>query len=405
MKQDILKGVRVIDFTTYVAAPAATRILADWGADVIKVEGSGGDLYRSFGASLDSPIEEDKNPLYLLKNCNKKGVGLNVKSSEGLEAMYKLIETSEMFITNVRMKSLKKLGLDYETLHAKFPKLVYGYISGYGMFGDESNRPGFDITTFWARGGLMVDLPPTGQTPISIPSGVGDNATGLALLAGVCAALIKARSTGKGEMIIASLYNTAIYVSDLMITSTQYGDKYPKSRYEVSHPLMNTYRTKDNEWIAFAMLQYENMFPKLCRVLSLDKYIEDKRYNNIAAVKQGTNIADFCGILEDAMAKFDSDYIVKAFAENDLTFERCRYFRELANDAQALANNYLTKVTFKDGTSVQFPSDPVQFANNEPIDINPAPAIGENNRELMLEVGYSLDQIKSMENSGVLVNK
>ena len=405
MKPDILKGIRVVDFTTYVAAPAATRIMADWGADVIKVEAPGGDLYRGYGAQMDSPIDEDKNPIYLLKNCNKKGLGLNLKNPEGMEAMHKLIASAEIFVTNVRMNSLKNLGLDYETLHAKYPKLVYGFCGGYGLYGEESGRPGFDIVTFWARGGMMADLPPIGHPPISIPSGVGDNATGLALLCGCMAALIKARATGMGEMVVASLYNTAIYVSDLMITSTQFNDKFPKSRYAVGHPLSNTYQTKDGEWFAFAMLQYEKMFPKLCKVLGLDQYAEDERYCTLKTVKTENHVEEFCKILEEAMAKYDSAYITKEFSANDLTFERCHHFSELSSDKQALENHYLKEYTFKDGSTVQLPADPVQFMSNEIVDIDPAPAVGEHNDEILAGLGYSAAQIAAMMESGAIVDK
>ena len=405
MKPDILKGVRVVDFTTYVAAPAATRIMADWGADVIKVEGAGGDLYRGYGAQMNSPIEEEKNPIYLIKNCNKKGLGLNLKNPDGLEAMYKLVETADIFVTNVRMKSLKNLGLDYETLHAKNPKLVYGFCGGYGLYGEESDRPGFDIVTFWARGGMMADLPPVGHPPISIPSGVGDNATGLALLAGCLAAMHKAKETGNGEMVVGSLLNTAYYVSDLMVASTQYGDKFPRSRYEVGHPLSNTYQTKDGDWFAFAMLQYEKMFPKLCKVLGLDEYAEDERYCTLANVKTENHIEEFCRILEEAMAKYETAYIEEQFTANDLTFERCHHFSELATDKQGVANHYVTDFTFKDGSKVTIATDPVQFMSCETVDIDPAPAVGEHNEQILTELGYTAEQLKAMAESGAIVDK
>lgn len=403
MKPDLLKGVRVVDFTTHVAAPTCTRIMADWGADVIKVEGAGGEAWRSFGPSLNTPAEEEKNPLFYLENANKRGLGLNLKKPEGKEAMLKLIATADIFVTNVRMKSLVKLGLDYETLHEMFPKLVWGHVSGYGLYGEEASRPGFDIVAYWARGGMMCDIPPKGCPPISVPSGVGDKTTGLALLAGVCGALLKARQTGVGEKICTSLYNTAIFANGLMVTSAQYGDVYPKSRYAPSTPLMNSYCSKDGEWFTLALLNYDVMYPKLCKVLGLDDLAADPRYCSVAGVKEGTNIEDCCKILEDAFAKFDSAYLTEAMTEQDLTFERCRHFWEISKDPQAHANNYFNTVTFSDGTTAELPATPVHFQGNDQLPCEPAPVLGQHNVEVLKELGYTEEQIAAMEQDGAVV--
>lgn len=403
MNPDLLKGVRVVDFTTHVAAPACTRIMADWGADVIKVEGKGGEAYRVFGASLSTPIDDDMNPLFQLENANKRDIGLNLKTPDGMEAMLKLIGTADVFITNVRMKSLEKLGLDYETLSAKFPKLVWGHVSGYGLYGDEAARPGFDIVAYWARGGLMCDMPPKGNPPLSVPSGVGDHTTALALLGGVCAALLKAKTTGKGEKICTSLYNTAIYASGLMVTSSQYGDHYPKSRYEPSTPLMNSYCSKDGEWFTLALLNYEVMFPKLCEVLELGGLAEDPRYCNVAAVKKDGNNEALCRLLEEGFAKFDSAYLNEEMTKRDLTFERCRHFHEISKDPQAHANFYFNEFTYPDGSTVQLPATPVHFQGNEALPCGPAPKLGEHNMEVLGELGYTPEQIEAMEQSGAAV--
>ena len=145
MKPDLLKGVRVVDLTTYAAAPGAGRMMADWGADVIKVEGFSGDPMRQFGDQMGVPATTDENPIWELENGNKRGVAFNLKTEKGLESMMKLLATADIFITNVRMKSLEKMGLDYESLAPKFPKLVWGHISGYGVYGKEAPRPGDDV--------------------------------------------------------------------------------------------------------------------------------------------------------------------------------------------------------------------------------------------------------------------
>lgn len=143
MKPDLLKGIRIVDFTTYVAAPGAGRIMADWGADVIKVEGLTGDPMRSFGLQMGIPANDDVNPIWELENGNKRGITLDLKNPKGMEVMMKLLESADGITTNVRLGSLKKMGLDYETLAKKFPKLVWGHVSGYGIYGEEAPRPGY----------------------------------------------------------------------------------------------------------------------------------------------------------------------------------------------------------------------------------------------------------------------
>ena len=251
----------------------------------------------------------------------------------------------------------------------------------------------------------MCDAPPTGCPPMSVPSGVGDHTTALALLGGVCAALLKARQTGKGEKICTSLYNTAIYANGLMVTSSQYGDKFPKSRYEPSTPLMNSYSSKDGEWFTLALLNYEAMFPKLCIVLALGDLASDKRYDCVSSVKKNGNTEALCRILEEAFAKFDSVYLTKEMTKQDLTFERCRHFWEISQDPQAHANNYFNSVTYPDGTSVQLPATPVQFSINAPLRCGPAPRLGEHNVEVLSELGYTFEQVAVMEDTGVAVKR
>ena len=172
MKPDLLKGIRIVDFTTYVAAPGAGRIMADWGADVIKVEGLTGDPMRSFGLQMGIPANDDVNPIWELENGNKRGITLDLKNPKGMEVMMKLLESADGMTTNVRLGSLKKMGLDYETLAKKFPKLVWGHVSGYGIYGEEAPRPGYDVVSFWARGGFLADTPTIGHPPMTTPFGV-----------------------------------------------------------------------------------------------------------------------------------------------------------------------------------------------------------------------------------------
>ena len=165
----VLKGIKVVELANYAAAPAAARILADWGADVIKIEGPAPDPIRGYSVSMGMPNTREESPIYQFENANKRGIALNLKSPEGMEALHKLLETADVFISNTRLQSLKKLGLDYETLHAKFPKLVWAHVNGFGTEGPEANKPGFDITAFWSRSGALLDVTQPGYAPNIFP--------------------------------------------------------------------------------------------------------------------------------------------------------------------------------------------------------------------------------------------
>ncbi len=152
MKGDLLNGIKIVDFTTYAAAPCSARILADWGADVIKVEGASGDPMRGFGVNMaQTPYTDDENPVWEYENGNKRGIVLDLKNPKGMEAMHKLLSEADAFVSNVRLGSLEKLGLTYEALHEKYPKLVVGHISGYGLFGKDAPRPGYDVVSSGQR--------------------------------------------------------------------------------------------------------------------------------------------------------------------------------------------------------------------------------------------------------------
>ena len=174
MQADLLKGIKIVDFTTYAAAPCSVRMLADWGADVIKVEGFSGDPMRAFGANLgDTPYTEEENPVWEYENGNKRGISVDLKTEKGMELMRKLLSEADAFVSNVRAASLDKLGLSYEKLHEKYPKLVVGVISGYGLYGKDAPRPGYDVVAFWAKGGALIDMSPDGKAPVTAPYACG----------------------------------------------------------------------------------------------------------------------------------------------------------------------------------------------------------------------------------------
>lgn len=402
MKNELLKGIKIIDLTTFAAAPGAGKIMADWGAEVIKVEGLSGDPMRKFGDQMFTPATDDENPIWELENGNKRGVTINLKNEKGMEIMLKLLESADAFITNVRISSLKKMGLDYESLAPKFPKLVWGHVSGYGLYGPEAPRPGYDVISYWARGGSLIDTSPIGHPPMTAPYGVGDHTASLVLLGGVLGALMQAKRTGQGEKVEVSLYGTAAWVNSLMVISAQYGDTWPKDRYLPSSPLSNTYQCKDGEWITMTVIAYERYWKAFCEALEIPELIDDERFSTLLAAKQPENCKLLCKYLEDAFAKKESTYWIERLRAADMAFERSSHYSDVAKDAQAIANHYVEPFTTRNGNTVMLPMSPVQFKLNEAPDLKPAPLLGEDNVPVLKELGYSDEEIASLQADKVI---
>lgn len=401
---EVLSGIKIVELGAYAAVPAATRMFADWGADVIKVESHSGDPMRSFGAGCSCPIADDENPIWQVLNGNKRSITLNLKTAEGKKVLFKLLEQADAFVTNTRIESLKKMGLDYDSLKERFPKLVWGHMSGYGLYGPDHAQPGFDVVSYWARGGASVDVAPAGGYPLSNTAGLGDNTCALALASGVLAGILKAKMTGKGEMVCASLFGTSIWTGSLMITSTQdkYGDKYPKTHYEPQHPLNHSYRCKDGEWIAICILDYRRYFARLCEIVGHPEYAENPRFNTIPECRKPENMPFFIDLLDQAFLQKNREEWCRLFEENDIAHGRLLHFNEVSKDEQAWANHYLHDFEFPNGERAAIPATPVQFQRNEEFVDRLAPALGGNSLEILNQLGYSAAEIDHLKEIGAV---
>ena len=238
-----LEGIRIVELGTHVAVPLATRILTDWGAEVIKVESPNGEAYRMMGMVFGLPATEEFNVMFHALNANKKSICIDLKEDGGVDTLLKLIETADIFITNTRMKSLKKLGLDYESIKEAYPELIYAHFSGYGSQGDEKDRPGFDVASFWARGGALIEWMYQESVPNRPFYGFGDAATSTMMATGLLNSLYSRRDTGKGEYLELSLLGSALWynTTGLLLGQPQFGHSYPASRYVPMDPMAPIY--------------------------------------------------------------------------------------------------------------------------------------------------------------------
>jgi len=404
-----LEGYRVLDFSTYAAAPICAMTLADWGAEVIKVEPLTGDAFRFFGLIMRCPVKEDDNIQFELDNRNKRGIALDLKSREGKEIIHRLLKAADVLVTNYRPKGLKNLELDYESVSARYPRLVYAYLNGYGDAGPEKDKPGFDLAAYFARSGILVEMPEPGSPPIPPLAGFGDHPTGTFLAGGICAALLHRERTGKGCKVQTALFNAALWNLGLNVATANNNAHLPEeeqekikaSRKRPRTALMNTYRTKDNRWITVMALEYDRYWkPFAEKVIQRPDLVEDPRFQNQMATFQHTE--ELTAMVDQEFQKYTKDELVQRMKMADIVCEVNQRWREMKEDVQALENGFIIEHRMPSGRKEWVVGNPVKFNGEKTSLRRYAPKLGEHNDEILSELGYSREEIKSLRDKKVI---
>ena len=399
--QKPLEGIRIIELANYVAGPIVGRICADMGAEVIKIEGRGGDAWRATAAG-HTKTEYDENPLFDLFNVGKKSLSLNLKAAEGKAIFFRLLEKADILITNTRQQSLVKLGVDYDSLKDRFPRLIYATLTGYGYKGPDCNAPGFDNIAFWSRPGFSADMTidEPGSYPVNSRYAMGDTIAGTTLFGAVMTALYQRERTGKGDFVTMSLYNAGIwaFAGSIVMAEKPYEHRFPEIR-NMGIAMNLAYRCADNEWVRCTIFEFERYGEKFFRALDVSEKMAEMGINSL---KQTMDRADeLVPIYEKCFIKKTSDEWLKIFAELDIVCGRLNHFSDVLTDEQAWANEYLQRYRCTNGAERVLPTCPVRLASQGAFALGGPVMYGADNQEILTGLGYVPEEIRRMEEKGV----
>ena len=401
----MLEGIRVVELATYIAAPAAAGIMADWGAEVIKVEPLQGDAIRGMFKNV-SAANVEGNPIFDMDNRGKRGLAVDLRNPQGAEALKKLVLSADVFITNVRPGGLARAGLDWATLHAEKPELIYASVTGYGLTGEEKDRPGFDMAAFWARSGVANLTAPKGSDPFPLRVGQGDHTTGLATLNGILGALFERTRTGKGRLIEASLLRTGIYsIASDMAIQLRYGRiASTKGRTEAVNALNNFFQCACGTWLCLLTRHSGDIFGPIARAIGRPELAEDERF--LTAKSRRANAEVLVTILDEEFSKHDIAEWGRRLDEQDVVWAPVQTLAQVTEDKQAEAAGVFVEIPDGEGGSGKSVAGPVRLPNEDGTTEDkvrgPAPAIGQHTEEILRELGYDDAGIASMRDAGAI---
>ena len=397
-----LEGVKVLELATFVAVPACARYLADLGAEVIKIESLTGDPLRYTAVNEGRPDDELEQTSYDLDNAGKKCIALNTKDPAGRKVLDELLAQADIFVTNWRQPALERAGLDYETLKAQYPKLVYGIVSGYGEKGPDKDLPGFDFTSFFARGGVLGTMFDKDSVPLTPIAGFGDHQVAMNLASGLIAALYKVEKGGNGDKVIVSLLHSALWDIGIMLQSAQYGHpstQYPISRKHIANPLQMAHRTRDGRWLQIAVPRYDFHYPKFVPLIGREDLIDDPRFYPQSNLQE--NLEEFYDILVKGFAEKDLEEWKQILTEADIPFAVAQTWNEVLVDEQAWASDCLYAMEYPTGNTRTLVRTPVMFTEAGLPPYVRGPYLGEHTREILTDLGYTAEQVDSMLAAGV----
>ena len=405
---NVMEGVRVLEVAAWTFVPAAGAVMADWGADVIKVEHpNGGDPQRGLIASGLIPGGASAvNYIIEQPNRGKRSIGLDISTDEGREVLYRIAATSDVFLTSFLPSVRQKLKIDLEHIRAINPNIVYVRGSGQGALGPESDRGGLDGASYWARGGIANALTPAGSDwPIAPRPAFGDLPGGMTIAGGIAAALFSRERTGVPPVVDVSLLGFAMWTLSPDIVASKLFGKDPLAqmrgpREKNPNPLVGQYRTKDDRFLSLMMLQPDRFWPEACERLGRPDLIDDPRFST--GLARYENREECIRLFDEIIGSRTLDEWREAFQGMKGVWAPVQTALELYDDPQVAPNGYIVDVKRDDGVEFPLVANPVMF-DEETYALKAAPEHGQHTEELLLELGYSWEDIIAHKESGAVL--
>ncbi|HUP23158.1 MAG TPA: CoA transferase [Thermoanaerobaculia bacterium] len=396
-----LSGLRVIDAATMVMVPSAAVVMADFGADVIKVEPPQGDLNR-VGHLIPGMPTLDFEYCFFQDNRNKRSLALDLRHPRGRDAMHRLVRDADVFFTNTRARALERLGLDWETLRTINPRLIYAHGTGYGDLGQEANKPGYDAVCYWSRSGLENTMFPVEGWLGPIPYGSGDHPTGMALLAAVMIALYRRDRTGEGCRVTTSLLASGAWSNATVIQARLLGATFhPKRpRHDPLNFAAVYYLSADQRPFKFTIIDHDAGWPKLCRAAGLTELIDDPRYATKVARAQVNG--ELVAHLDGSFAAHDLDHWRHRFEAHDVPFSILSTYDDIVEDEQMVENDVFVEIEDERRGRVRTVNTPIALDGCAKETPRRAPRLGEHSRDVLTEAGFTAEDIASMVAEGVV---
>lgn len=395
-----LEGIRVVDLGFWVAGPATAGILADWGADVVKIEPPSGDPLRGVYMQAGG-IEVSINPAFELDNRGKRSIAVNLLTDDGGAIARQLIERADVFVSNLRLSALQRIGLDYDAVRTWNDRIVYCSVSGYGPAGPDRDRPSYDIGAFWGRAGVAMSVTPPGGDPPQQRGGMGDHTTALAAVGAICGALVARQRTGEGQLVSTSLLRTGAYVLGWDLnTRLRFGRlESTYTRHDVPNPLVNCYRSADGRWFWLLGLQGDRHWPDLLSAIERPDLLVDERFVEIR-VRRKNNRACVAE-LDAVFASQPMAHWAEALDRAGMWWAPVQDISEFIEDPQARASGAFVDVPVSEG-SAEMVATPCDFAETPWAPSAMSPEFGQHTEEILLELGYDWDQIAHFQDGGAI---
>jgi formyl-CoA transferase len=396
---NIFSGLKVVDFASFIAGPSAAVILSDFGADIVKVESPAGDLWRIGHKIPPQPQAKDAYPWHLA-NRNKRGITLDLKSPSAQQVLEKLAKWADVFIVNTPHPARKKLKLEYDDVVQWNPRLIYADVTGFGEQGPDAELPGFDITSYWARSGLLSMTRDAGVPPTWPVAGSGDNATAVGLYSAIVTALYRRERTGKGSYVTTSLLAEGVWSASVSIQAALCEAKFfaPHDRKNPANAALNVYKASDGTW--FVLLVTPDKLASVAKAIGRPDLLTDPRFSDPA--KLAEHMPALAEILEDLFGSKPMAHWREVFDGVHVTFGAVRGPEEVINDPQLRANDIVVPLEGAGGKLTSTISSPINVHGVAKVAAKRAPALGEHNEAVLKELGFSTSEIDGLRESGAV---